>query len=172
MKSRKSLHDDLRLRGRNAVLPARDAPFGTRADFEAARAGTPREFPRARAMFDTPTVLVIDDDTEALRATTELLEGAGWSVATARHGLDALQQLQGGLRPRAMLVDLQMPVMDGPTFCDICDAEPELAGIARILVTADRGARGLRYRARAVVPKPVNGRALLRALTEEFCFAG
>ena len=113
------------------------------------------------------TVLVIDDDPDSLHAAAELLESAGWSVTTASHGLEALQHLQDGLKPRAMLIDLTMPHMDGRTFCEICDTEPAFAAIPRIIVTAERDARAMRFRARVVLPKPVDSRRLLRALDEE-----
>ena len=120
-------------------------------------------------MLITDKVLVIDDDPDSLAATTELLESAGWSVVTAKNGLDALQQLHEGLRPRAMLIDLTMPFMDGRTFCEICDVEPLFMKIPRIIVSAERNVKALRYRANAVVPKPVQRQALLKALNEDFC---
>lgn len=120
-------------------------------------------------MLNARSVLVIDDDPDSLNASTELLQSAGWSVVTAQHGLEALQHLHDGLRPRAMLIDLSMPTMDGRRFCEICDAEPAFAHIPRIIVTAEYGARAMKYRARAVVPKPVDSKRLLSALTAEFC---
>ena len=118
-------------------------------------------------MLRTETVLVIDDDPEALAAASELLIGAGFSVATAKNGLDALQQLEDGLKPKVLLIDLSMPLMDGRTFCEILDATPAYASIPRIIVSGERGVRAMRYRARAVMPKPVDGKALLDALTRE-----
>jgi two-component system, chemotaxis family, chemotaxis protein CheY len=123
-------------------------------------------------MLHLETVLVIDDDPECLEAATDLLQTAGYSVITAANGLQALQELQAGLRPRAMLIDLSMPTMDGRTFCEICDAEPAYATIPRIIVSADRGARAMRYRARAVMPKPINGKLLLDALVRESSLFG
>lgn len=123
-------------------------------------------------MLHLETVLVVDDDPESLAAATDLLQSAGYSVITANNGLQALQELQAGLRPRAMLIDLSMPTMDGRTFCEICDTEPAYAKIPRIIVSADRNARAMRYRARAVMPKPVDGTALLDTLVRESSLFG
>ena len=46
------------------------------------------------------------------------------------------------------------------------------AGRANSTVSADRYARAMRYRARAVMPKPVNGKALLDALVRESSLFG
>ena len=118
-------------------------------------------------MLDLETVLVIDDDPESLEAASELLQGAGYSVVPARNGLEALQELQAGLRPRAMIIDLSMPLIDGRAFVEICAADPTYARIPRIILSADRNARAMKDRARAVLPKPVQGQTLLDALMLE-----
>jgi DNA-binding response OmpR family regulator len=60
-------------------------------------------------------VLIVDDDS-AIRSMLALaLEDEGYDVATAKNGLEALQQLL--TRPFSLvLLDLQMPVMDGLTL--------------------------------------------------------
>ena len=118
-------------------------------------------------MLDLETVLVVDDDPESLEATKDLLACEGYSVVTARNGLEALQELQGGLRPRVMLIDLSMPLIDGRTLCQICEAEPAFARIPRVIVSADRNAAAMKGRARAVLPKPVECQSLLDALMIE-----
>ena len=118
-------------------------------------------------MLDLETVLVIDDDPESLEAAMELLQSAGYNVVKARNGLEALQELQAGLRPRVMLIDLAMPLMDGRTFCQICDAEPAFARIPRVIVSGERHARAMKHLARAVLPKPVHGERLLESLMLE-----
>jgi chemosensory pili system protein ChpA (sensor histidine kinase/response regulator) len=59
-----------------------------------------------------PTVMVVDDSLTVRRVTQRLLERQGYSVLLAKDGVDALRQLQDA-RPDVMLVDIEMPRMDG-----------------------------------------------------------
>jgi chemotaxis protein histidine kinase CheA/ActR/RegA family two-component response regulator len=59
-----------------------------------------------------PTVMVVDDSLTVRRVTQRLLTREGYQVVLAKDGVDALQQLQD-YTPDAMLVDIEMPRMDG-----------------------------------------------------------
>ena len=59
------------------------------------------------------TVLVVDDEVMILRYVRTLLEADGYKVITADSGTEALAQLRSGLRPDAVLLDVNMPGMDG-----------------------------------------------------------
>jgi len=61
-------------------------------------------------------VLVVEDHDDREDVVESILRHAGYKVATAVHGRDALDQLEAGLRPCLILLDLSMPVMDGVTF--------------------------------------------------------
>ena len=63
----------------------------------------------------SPLVLVVDDDPDILEAVSEILEGEGYRVARARHGVEALDRVEAE-RPDLVLLDLMMPVMDGVGF--------------------------------------------------------
>ena len=65
-------------------------------------------------------MLVVDDD-PFIRAMLALaLEGDGYTVLTAANGADALDLIaRGGYRPDVILLDMEMPVMDGATFTAI-----------------------------------------------------
>ncbi len=58
------------------------------------------------------TIMVVDDSLTVRRVTQRLLEREGFQVMLAKDGVDALEQLQGH-RPDMMLVDIEMPRMDG-----------------------------------------------------------
>ncbi|MCU6496537.1 Hpt domain-containing protein [Rugamonas sp. A1-17] len=58
------------------------------------------------------SIMVVDDSLTVRRVTQRLLEREGYNVVLAKDGVDALEQLQGG-RPDLMLVDIEMPRMDG-----------------------------------------------------------
>ena len=80
-------------------------------------------------------VLIVDDDAsvrERLRAT---LLRQGWSVVEAVNGRDALVKVMHG-PPRAILLDLNMPVMDGFTFLHDLREKPGCADIPVIVFSA------------------------------------
>ena len=60
-------------------------------------------------------VLIVDDDDLARETLSAAIRGAGYSVATARNGREALSALEQ-TRPELVLLDLCMPDMDGQTF--------------------------------------------------------
>jgi chemosensory pili system protein ChpA (sensor histidine kinase/response regulator) len=57
-------------------------------------------------------VMVVDDSITMRRVATKLLERHNYEVITAKDGVDALAQLQD-VRPDVMLLDVEMPRMDG-----------------------------------------------------------
>ncbi len=84
-------------------------------------------------------VLVVDDDADIAQLVRMILEMEGYSVASACHGRDALDWLASApARPRAMLVDLSMPEMDGPTLIAHLAQTPDLCAIPVIVMTAER----------------------------------
>jgi CheY-like chemotaxis protein len=73
------------------------------------------ETPRPISVCD---VMVVDDDLAILYTLAEALEQEGYSVEIANNGAEALNALQY-VRPRVVLLDLRMPVLDGWAFVDI-----------------------------------------------------
>lgn len=59
-----------------------------------------------------PSVMVVDDSLTVRRVTQRLLEREGYQVMLAKDGVDALEQMQASV-PDLMLVDIEMPRMDG-----------------------------------------------------------
>lgn len=59
------------------------------------------------------TILVVDDSPEMLRYFKFLLELESYEVETAANGLEALQRLNDGSTPDVILLDLEMPSLDG-----------------------------------------------------------
>jgi two-component system OmpR family response regulator len=58
-------------------------------------------------------ILVVDDDPDIRVLVAELLRLSGYETATAASGEDALAKLDGGLDPILVLLDIQMPGLDG-----------------------------------------------------------
>jgi CheY-like chemotaxis protein len=63
-----------------------------------------------------PLVLVIEDDPDLSAFTCEVLELEGYATAAARHGGQALSQLEAGLVPSVVVCDMMMPELDGFGF--------------------------------------------------------
>lgn len=129
---------------------------GTAFTVRLPRAGAAMHEP-ALARTEPGTVLIVDDDPDVGEAIALLLEKRGYRTARAANGQLALDQLRAGLRPSLILLDLQMPVMDGQTFADECARDPELAAIPIVVVSSDT-ASAVRLdatRASAYLSKPV-----------------
>jgi|SRR2546422_4096063 len=57
-------------------------------------------------------VLVVDDDPDILESLSALLDGY-YELCLARDGAEALEALDGGFAPDAIILDLMMPILDG-----------------------------------------------------------
>ncbi|MGH8726567.1 MAG: Hpt domain-containing protein [Burkholderiales bacterium] len=82
-----------------------------------------------------PIVMVVDDSLTVRKITGRLLSRQGYQVVTAKDGVDALQQLQD-LTPEVMLVDIEMPRMDGFDLTKNLRRDPATAGIPIIMITS------------------------------------
>ncbi len=87
-----------------------------------------------------PIVMVVDDSLTVRKITSRLLEREGYQVLTAKDGVDALQQLKDSI-PAVMLVDIEMPRMDGFDLTKNVRGDPRTAGVPIIMIssrTADK----------------------------------
>jgi chemosensory pili system protein ChpA (sensor histidine kinase/response regulator) len=134
-----------------------------RTDF---RARTEPVMPREKT--DTRSVaLVVDDSITVRRVTQRLLERNGMRVLTARDGVDAMEMLQEHT-PDIILLDIEMPRMDGYEVATQVRADPRLSGIPIIMITSRVGEK---HRARAIeigvddyLGKPYQEAQLLEAI--------
>lgn len=110
-----------------------------------------------------PDVLLVEDDEGIREAMRDVLQEEGFDVQTAVHGLAALDALQAGARPRLILLDLMMPVMDGWQFMAALSARAELADIPVVVVSAARDK--LPEGTRGCLNKPVDLGALFDTVT-------
>lgn len=108
-----------------------------------------------------PLVLVVDDDADILEAICDVLEVEGYRVARARHGAEALEAIDAEV-PSLVLLDLMMPVMDGPAFARALRARPSGADVPIVVISADGNpARAVPLGARAYLAKPFDIDAML-----------
>ena len=86
----------------------------------------------------TKTVMVVDDSVTVRKVTTRFLEREGFDVITAKDGVDALQVLQTKA-PDLMLLDIEMPRMDGFEVAKNMRTSEEWAHIPIIMITSRTG---------------------------------
>jgi CheY-like chemotaxis protein len=85
----------------------------------------------------THDILIIDDDHAIREMLTEALEDAGYRVASAENGQQALILLRATpMLPCVILLDLMMPVMNGWEFRAAQQADAQLAAIPVVVLSA------------------------------------
>ena len=88
-------------------------------------------------------VLIVDDDPAITEMVGEALALEGIPHRAAGNGHEALALLAEH-RPRLILLDINMPVMDGVAFCGALDDGQSRDGIALVVMTAARDAQRFR----------------------------
>jgi CheY-like chemotaxis protein len=108
-------------------------------------------------------VLVVEDDPDIRATLCEALEDHGYSSVGAGNGVEALEYLRGAAEPPCLiLLDLMMPVMDGETFRNEQRADPKLAEIPVVVISAYRDVeRHAKELAAEYLQKPVRLETLL-----------
>ena len=84
---------------------------------------------------DAGEILIVEDDPGTREVLQRMLQKEGWSVTQAANGVEALD-IALHAPPRAIVLDLSMPVMDGFTFLQELRAHPGCADIPVIVYTA------------------------------------
>ncbi len=80
-------------------------------------------------------VLVVDDSHTIRRIVAQALEEAGFNVITAENGKQALKRIDEQ-RPDLIISDVDMPEMNGVDFCKALHADPALAVIPFVIMSA------------------------------------
>jgi two-component system, chemotaxis family, sensor histidine kinase and response regulator PixL len=117
-----------------------------------------------------PTILVVDDSINVRRFLALTLEKAGYQVAQAKDGQDALDKLSAGLTVQAVVCDIEMPRLDGFGFLARFRADPEFEQIPVTMLTSRSGEKhrqlAMSLGATAYFSKPYNEQALLQTLKQ------
>ncbi|MCA9970529.1 MAG: response regulator [Anaerolineales bacterium] len=87
-------------------------------------------------MTTTPKLLIVDDERAARRFLQHVLDSAAYTVLTAVSGVDAIVLLEEQPDVDLVLLDVMMPGLDGFEVLNIIQANPQLAGIKVIMLTA------------------------------------
>ncbi len=118
-----------------------------------------------------PTILVVDDNAPALKAAVRLLRQAGYEVAEACDGTEALRQVRA-LRPALVLIDVVMPDLSGLEVIREIRADPSLVGVSVVLlssmqITASEQADGLDAGADGYIARPIANTELLACVRSQ-----
>jgi CheY-like chemotaxis protein len=111
-------------------------------------------------------ILIVEDDRDVIGAMSELLQAHGYEVEHALNGREALDLLKRNKHPGLILLDLMMPVMDGMQFREAQTADPDLAGIPVIVMSAHPKGKEITgsMRAQAYLKKPVEIDSILETV--------
>jgi chemosensory pili system protein ChpA (sensor histidine kinase/response regulator) len=117
-----------------------------------------------------PLALVVDDSITVRRVTERFLQRNGLRVATAKDGLDAISVMQDH-KPDVILLDIEMPRMDGYEFASHVRNDPRVVDVPIIMITSRVGDK---HRARAIelgvndyLGKPYQDSQLLDAIRRQ-----
>ena len=114
-------------------------------------------------------ILVVEDQQDNRRILRDLFNSAGYELIEAESGEDALLALATA-RPDLILMDIQLPVMDGYEATRRIRSNPELTSVPIIAVTsyalAGDEAKALAAGCSAYITKPYSPRALLAKVRE------
>lgn len=125
---------------------------------------TPAKIERATRM-----VMVVDDSVTVRKVTSRLLERHGYEVVLAKDGLDAITKLED-VRPDIMLLDIEMPRMDGFEVASLVRHNPNLLGLPIIMITSRTGEkhreRAFQIGVNAYMGKPFQEQQLLETISE------
>lgn len=117
----------------------------------------------------TKKVLIVDDEQNIAISVEFLMRREGFDVMVAHDGEEGLARIRAD-RPDLVVLDVMMPKLDGFEVCKAVRADPTLAGM-RILMLTAKGrtaeiAKGLSLGADAYIPKPFATRELVAKVKE------
>ncbi len=119
-------------------------------------------------------ILVVDDEPDSVEFIREVLEGAGYEVASAPNGDDGFRAARA-MKPSLVILDVQMPGKDGfSVFADM-KKDPELKAVPVVMLTGVRAKVGFGFSSEemgeylgeepdAYVEKPVDPKVLQEAV--------
>jgi len=114
-------------------------------------------------------ILIVEDDTDLREMMAQLLTLEGYAAETVANGFDALEYLDRGHRPELILLDLMMPVMDGWEFRRRQRANPAVADVPVVVLSALDQSRAVDLAATdEILKKPLDFDRLL-ALVRRYC---
>lgn len=118
------------------------------------------------------SILLIEDDAAIRESVADCLAFEGYRVVAVGNGREGLEVLRRGPPPALVVLDLLMPVLGGAQFLEEREADPAIAGVPVVLMTAAISSGGNALpKADAYLPKPFDLADLL-SLVERFAGPG
>jgi CheY-like chemotaxis protein len=112
-------------------------------------------------------VLIVEDDEDLRDMMAQMLAIEGFAATAVANGREALDYLRRAIKPHVILLDLMMPVMDGWEFRRRQQADPELAPVPVIVLSALDRSRAAPVDAIAFLKKPLDFDRLLELVRDQ-----
>jgi len=109
-------------------------------------------------------VLIVEDDHDIRVALRNCLEEAGYAVVSATNGVRALEILKEMTKPKVIILDMNMPLMNGDEFLRVIKNDLDLKTISVIQISAATNLQ--RSGVCCALPKPIDINRLLRAIED------
>lgn len=114
-------------------------------------------------------ILIVDDDPLSVELAQAILETAGYTVLSAEDGVGLLERVKAE-RPDLILMDLQLPHIDGLTLVRQLKADDETRQIPVVMATAytlsEARAKALEAGCAAYLTKPLDSHTLLQTVAD------
>jgi chemosensory pili system protein ChpA (sensor histidine kinase/response regulator) len=126
--------------------------------------------PKAERRASRRTILLVDDSPSVRRIVSLVLRNGGWQTTIAKDGVEALETLNQGDIPDAIVLDIEMPRMDGYELLSTIRASATLRGIPVVMATSRAGDKhrnkAMQLGASAYLVKPYQEDLLLKTLDD------
>jgi CheY-like chemotaxis protein len=114
-------------------------------------------------------ILIVEDDPLSLELAQAILGTAGYTVLSAEDGVGLLERVKAE-RPDLILMDMQLPGVDGLTLVRYLKADDETRSIPVVMATAytlsEARAKALEAGCAAYLTKPLDSRTLLQTVAD------
>lgn len=106
-------------------------------------------------------ILIVDDDDDVLEAERQILSAHGYRVVTAHDGAEAQRVIDAGPAPSVIVLDIQMPGVDGAAFARALRQQLRHVPLVVLTGAADPKREADRCNAEAYLSKPFDAHRLV-----------
>ena len=116
-------------------------------------------------------ILVVDDEPVVVKTLSKAIRRQGFDVVSAVDGEEALEKIRS-TKPDLVILDIQMPKLDGTEVLQRIKGSPETASLPVIMLTGKAGdediLKGYKYGANYYIPKPFKMDEVLKGIAMMF----